>query len=327
MDRSYARELEVAVEVVRGAAALCAAVQRDLAGTVHEKDDRSPVTVADYGSQALICRALGEAFPDDPVIAEEDSAALREAANAGILEQVVARVAAAVGDANAETVCRWIDRGGTHDHRDRFWTLDPIDGTKGFLRGEQYAVALALVVDGEVTVAALACPNLPRVPGRGDTAGTVFSAAHGQGAWAWSANGTGERIRLRVSETDDPAAARLCESVESGHSSHGAAQRVAGNLGLTAPPVRLDSQAKYAVVARGEADIYLRLPTRADYREKIWDHAGGCLVVTEAGGAVTDVAGRPLDFSHGRRLETNRGVVASNGRLHERVLAALEAER
>ena len=60
-------------------------------------------------------------------------------------------------------------------------------------------------------------------------------------------------------------------------------------LGINAPPVRIDSQAKYALVARGEADIYLRLPTRADYREKIWDHAAGALIVAEAGGVVTDI--------------------------------------
>ena len=78
----------------------------------------------------------------------------------------------------------------------------------------------------------------------------------------------------------------------------------------------MDSQAKYAVVARGEADIYLRLPTRADYREKIWDHAAGALIVAEAGGVVTDITGRPLEFNHGRELAANRGVIVTNGRLH-----------
>ena len=77
----------------------------------------------------------------------------------------------------------------------------------------------------------------------------------------------------------------------------------------------MDSQAKYAVVARGEADIYLRLPTRADYREKIWDHAAGHLIVAEAGGVVTDIAGRPLEFHHGRELTANRGVIVTNGRI------------
>jgi 3'(2'), 5'-bisphosphate nucleotidase len=130
---------------------------------------------------------------------------------------------------------------------------------------------------------------------------------------------------IRVSTTEQPAAARFCESVESGHSSHGASEQIAQRLGITAAPIRLDSQAKYAVVARGEADIYLRLPTKADYFEQIWDHAGGVLVVQEAGGRVTDVAGKPLEFIHGRTLKNNRGVVVSNSRLHDAVLEAVAA--
>ena len=87
----------------------------------------------------------------------------------------------------------------------------------------------------------------------------------------------------------------------------------------------MDSQAKYAAVARGDASIYLRLPTRADYQEKIWDHAAGVLIVTEAGGTATDVSGKPLAFHHGRGLVENRGVVVTNGKLHDAVIEALQA--
>ncbi len=111
--------------------------------------------------------------------------------------------------------------------------------------------------------------------------------------------------------------------MESGHSAHGDAAAIAARLGMIAPPLRMDSQAKYAVVARGGAEIYLRLPTRADYREKIWDHAAGALIVAEAGGTVTDIHGKPLEFRHGRELVANRGVVVTNGRLHDRVLSVI----
>jgi 3'(2'), 5'-bisphosphate nucleotidase len=313
---TFEQEIRTAVAAVSEAAVLCRAVQADIGPDVLEKKDRSPVTVADYGSQALICRALHERYPDDPIIAEEDSAALREAGNGEILSRVVSRVGV-----DADTVCSWIDHGGAREYSDRFWTLDPIDGTKGFLRGEQYAVALALIVNGEVAVAAMACPNLPFAPGGERGEGTVFSAVRGQGAHALSPGA--DPAPIRVSDRDDPAVVRFCESVESGHSSHGDSARVAEMLGITAEPVRLDSQAKYAVVGRGEADIYMRLPTRPGYVEKIWDHAAGSMVIREAGGTVTDVHGNPLDFSRGSRLTENRGVLATNGRLHERVLAAL----
>jgi 3'(2'), 5'-bisphosphate nucleotidase len=87
--------------------------------------------------------------------------------------------------------------------------------------------------------------------------------------------------------------------------------------------VRLDSQVKYAAVAAGEAEIYLRPRSRPDYRENVWDHAAGVAVVEHAGGRVTDLDGRVLDFRHGRRLEENRGVLATNGAVHDLMLDVL----
>jgi HAL2 family 3'(2'),5'-bisphosphate nucleotidase len=342
MSRQYEREQAVAIQAVREAARLCRAVASQISPEVLAKKDKSPVTVADFGSQALICRTLAQTFPNDPVIAEEDAVELRGPENAAILAQVLQHVRAVrsdtAGSASAmideEQVCRWIDHGGGSRYSERFWTLDPIDGTKGFLRGEQYAIALALIVDGRIAVAALACPNLSAPPGTeqpdgGGSGGPIFHAVSGQGAFVVAGDGLGgvdsAPVRLSVSRRDHPADARFCESVESGHSAQGDAAAVAARLLITAPPLRMDSQAKYAVVARGEADIYLRLPTRADYREKIWDHAAGALIVAESGGAVTDVAGRPLEFNHGRELTANRGVVVTNGRLHAQVIEAIRA--
>jgi 3'(2'), 5'-bisphosphate nucleotidase len=331
MSGAYEREQTGAIRAVRAAARLCQAVRAGIAPEVLDKKDNSPVTVADFGSQAVICRTLQKAFPEDPIIAEEDSSELRLPENAAILGQVVEhvrRIESPDGSfPSAEDVCAWIDRGGTTEYRDRFWTVDPIDGTKGFLRNEQYAVALALIVEGRIVVAALACPNLVVRPGRpAPTQGVGFTAVRGQGAFAGAMDGdiycAGSKA-IRVSDKDDPALVRFCESVESGHSAHGDAAAIAARLGITAPPLRMDSQAKYGVVARGEAEIYLRMPTRADYIEKIWDHAAGVLIVEEAGGTATDIAGRALEFHHGRELNANRGVIVTNGHLHERVLQAL----
>jgi 3'(2'), 5'-bisphosphate nucleotidase len=85
----------------------------------------------------------------------------------------------------------------------------------------------------------------------------------------------------------------------------------------------MDSQAKYTAIARGDASIYLRLPREKAYREKIWDHAAGFIIVEEAGGSVTDFQGKPLDFLAGRTLKNNKGIVATNGHLHRQVLDAI----
>jgi 3'(2'), 5'-bisphosphate nucleotidase len=289
------------------------------------KQDKSPVTIADFASQAVICQALGEAFPNDPVIGEEDSAELRLPENQGFLDRVQTELSRVSLNASPDEICRWIDRGGANSFGPRFWTLDPIDGTKGFLRGEQYAISLALIIDGQITVAILGCPNLPLIVGDTADGGSIFTAVRGQGAFVQTCAGdvATSSSSVRVTSTSNWPDVRLCESVESGHSAHDRSAMISAALGIKQEPVRLDSQAKYAVVARGEGDLYLRLPTRADYREKIWDHAGGVLVVEEAGGRVTDIDGKPLEFTHGRELSANRGVVVTNGKLHDDVLKAI----
>lgn len=318
---SYDRELEVALAAVREASKVCRSVQATIAPDALEKKDKSPVTVADFASQALVCRALQNAFADDPVIGEEDAAALRGDEGAAFRGRVFAELQP-FGVASEDEALGFIDRGGAQAYSERFWTLDPIDGTKGFLRGDQYAVALALVVGGELTVAALACPNLPSPDLGGGDKGTVLWAVRGEGAFHAPLDGTGANA-ARVSTESAVANTRLCESVESGHSSHSHSAQLMEKLGISADPVRLDSQTKYGVVARGDAEAYLRLPTRPGYREKIWDHGAGALIVQEAGGTVTDVTGKPLDFTKGRELTENRGVIVTHGPFHDQILKTL----
>ncbi len=315
-------ELKTALEAVRQACRVCRNAQSRITAESLEKKDKSPVTVADFASQAVICRALAAAFPDDLIIAEEDSAELRSESGAPFLQRVVGELAAIGVNGSPTDVCGWIDRGRTDSFHERFWTLDPIDGTKGFLRKEQYAVSLALIVGGRIEVGVLGCPNLPREPASDDR-GVVFYAVRGEGTSSVPLDGDAPPTPIRVRSTADPADAVVCESVESGHSDHRHSARIAALLGVTKPPLRMDSQAKYATVARGGADVYLRLPTRADYREKIWDHAGGVLVVEEAGGRVTDVDGKPLEWTHGRELAANRGVIVTHPALHPDVLRAV----
>lgn len=83
---------------------------------------------------------------------------------------------------------------------------------------------------------------------------------------------------------------------------------------------------KYAAIARGDAEIFMKF-ARAGYKEKIWDHAAGVVIIQEAGGVVSDAGGRPLDFSKGIYLEgLDRGVIASAGAtLHDKIIRAVDA--
>jgi HAL2 family 3'(2'),5'-bisphosphate nucleotidase len=330
-------EAQFAVVAVREAALLARRIQREMVSGSLTKDDRSPVTVADFAVQALIARRLAENFPTAALVGEEQADALRLEEGIAILDQITTFVRTVIPGATPEEVCGLIDR-GSGDPRKTFWTLDPIDGTKGFLRREQYAVALALVEDGSVKIGALGCPELadghmwegakPQPGGCGslviavagkDTAAQPLDIGDEKWNPSWNC--------LRVSARDKPAAAHMLRSVEKSHTNVDEISQLAANLGVTAPPVGMDSQAKYAVLAAGEGDVLLRLisKSRPDYRERIWDQAAGSIVIEEAGGRITDLDGKRLDFSHGRKLEKNRGILATNGHLHDAVLDGLRA--
>jgi len=157
--------------------------------------------------------------------------------------------------------------------RTGFWTLDPIDGTLGFLRGGQYAVCLALIIDGKVKVGVLGCPNLSTTFNDPESArGVLIYGVSGDKAYQTTLDGysTQNAKVCQTQKVDDLAKAKFCESVESGHSSHEDQAQIAKLLGIQTTSLRMDSQAKYGTLTRGDAEIYLRLPFNMKYEEKIW---------------------------------------------------------
>lgn len=329
----YAKMLEAARDAVMLASGVCREVQEAL-DTLREitKDDKSPVTVADFASQAVVASVLTEQLGEVILVGEEDSKFLREEEHAPHLDAVVAAVNEVRPGLSADEVLRLIDVGnGDTDHAG-FWTLDPIDGTKGFLRGQQYAIALAYIDHGEPVVGAMGCPNLPADFGKPldvpDPVGCVYEAIKGDGAY--EIVGDTSATRVRRNDIDEGSPIAVCASVEKAHSNVSDTDRILEHIRehtghASAEPVRIDSQCKYAVTARGQADAYLRMPTRPGYVERIWDHAAGALVATESGCFVTDIFGRALDFSQGRGLEKNRGIVCAPPRVHGHVIGAIEA--
>ena len=325
----HQRERDVAIQAVQVACRLCELAREPLtAGDTLTKLDYSPVTIADYGVQASVSSDFQAAFSDTPLAAEEDTRHLRDDASGSMHDRLLILLRRVGRDMRREALLAAIER-GSHPGgaQGRFWTLDPIDGTKGFLRGGQYAIALALIEDGNVVLGVLGCPRLPIDATRPDQGtGCVFVAVRGQGVIQMTLDGASEQP-VRVSATRDPSRASICESADAEYSDQAVSRRVADLLRVTAPPLRMDSQCKYAAIARGDAAIYLRLPTPASlasgYEEKIWDHAAGSLVAEMAGGVVSDMNGRPLDFSQGRALKANHGVITTNGHVHAAVLDAV----
>ncbi|KAI5587691.1 hypothetical protein BDE02_05G051200 [Populus trichocarpa] len=338
---SYDKELAAAKKAASLAARLCQKVQKAiLQSDVQSKSDKSPVTVADYGSQALVSYVLQRELPSElfSLVAEEDSEDLRKDGAQETQERItklVNDILASDGSysdsiLSTDDVVKAIDCGKSEGgSRGRHWVLDPIDGTKGFLRGDQYAIALALLDEGTVVLGVLACPNLPltSIAGGGShhslpgEVGCLFFSVAGGGTYMHSLDSS-SAVKVQVSSIDNPEEASFFESYEAAHSMHDLSSSIAKKLGVKAPPVRIDSQAKYGALSRGDGVIYLRFPHKG-YREKIWDHAAGYIVVAEAGGVVTDAAGNPLDFSKGRYLDLDTGIIVTNQKLMPSLLKAV----
>ncbi|XP_075502979.1 3',5'-bisphosphate nucleotidase AHL-like [Primulina tabacum] len=369
----YADELEVAVKAVHMACLLCQKVQESLlsksSDIVQSKDDDSPVTVADWSVQATVSWVLSKAFGRENVsiVAEEDIQALSKASATGLLEAVVRTVNTCLAEAprfglsapalalNSSEVLEAISRcNSTGGPSRRFWVLDPVDGTLGFVRGDQYAVALALIEDGEPVLGVLGCPNYPMKKewlnyhnGNLSTLSSMTSKTSGswnRGCVIYAKKDSGRTWmqpllheektliwpnsarQIRVSTIDDPSLATFCEPVEKSNSSHSFTAGLAHSVGLRNQPLRLYSMVKYAAIARGDAEIFMKF-ARSGYKEKIWDHAAGVVIIQEAGGVVTDAGGHPLCFSRGVYLEgLDRGIVACSGaRLHDKIIGSVDA--
>jgi 3'(2'), 5'-bisphosphate nucleotidase len=325
----YSRFLDAALRAVADACTVCRRVQSNM-GAVRAitKEDKSPVTVADLASQAVVAHRLSGALGRIDLVGEETSAYLRDPQNRAQLEATLEAARAAWPEATEAALLSAIDQGAADASQSSFWTLDPIDGTKGFLRGNQYAVSLGYIERGQVMLGLLGSPNLSasfeRPFEEPDPHGCIHFAMRGQGAYELAADTPGAKpTRILRTRRSPGEGVRFALSMEESHTDMSVAARLMARFSQGVEPARLDSQAKYAVLARGQADVYFRIPAKKGYVEWIWDHAAGAIIAAEAGCAVTDVDGRELDFSRGRKLAANRGILAAPAEIHGEVLGAL----
>ena len=249
----YGRLLDDIAETAREAGeAILEIVRRGF--DVERKQDSSPVTEADRAAELIILAALARLAPDVPVIAEEEVAA-----------------------------------GRIPSHGNTYFLVDPLDGTKEFVRGgDDYTVNIGLIVGGNPHLGVVYAPATERLHG-----GIV-----GGGAWLEDLSGRipihtrtpGEDLVAVASKShfNQPTADYLCEAAK--------------DCGYVA----IGSSLKFCIVAEGRADIYPRLSPTSE-----WDTAAGHAVLLAAGGCVDGPDGNPL--AYGKRAFLNRGFVATGG--------------
>ena len=249
----YQRLLEdIAVAAREAGEAILEIVRRGF--EAEYKQDSSPVTEADRAAELIILAALAKAAPGVPVIAEEEVAAGRIPA-----------------------------------HGDTYFLVDPLDGTKEFIRGgDDYTVNIGLIVNGTPHVGAVYAPATARLH-----AGVV-----GEGAWL-------EDIGNRIPITTREPGGELVAVASKSHFNQPTADYLA-EAAKGCGYVGIGSSLKFCIVAEGRADIYPRLAPTSE-----WDTAAGHAVLLAAGGRVDGPDGEPLRY--GKRAFLNRGFVATGG--------------
>uniref|UniRef100_A0A0C9S844 TSA: Wollemia nobilis Ref_Wollemi_Transcript_5913_1554 transcribed RNA sequence n=1 Tax=Wollemia nobilis TaxID=56998 RepID=A0A0C9S844_9CONI len=374
----YSRELEAAIDVVQRACRLCVEVQRQIFSKdrgILEKGDRTPVTVADFGVQALISLELSRLFPYIPLVAEEDSSQLlldlENSDQNGVSSSLVEAVMNAVSNSsslqaeslNHDKILKAIDRGGQEmtfkAKPATYWVLDPIDGTRGFVRGGKalYVVGLALVVEGRPILGVMGCPNwdaetvcIEKNLAQENTnkygiddliiPGIIMAACHGCGTWIRTISNDTRNValdgspnvwvRCSVDKCNLLQEARFCIADRATwellplSKTLEAASISKGRGKPTIVPTCCGSLCKYLMVATGRASIFL-LQVPEESSVKLWDHAVGMICVFEAGGEVTDWDGSKLALAIDgveRRSIVPRGggILVTNGTLHNELL-------
>lgn len=300
-------ELQPIIEAVQLAGQLCQRVQRDFLSENIKGGE--PVTIADYGAQALIGRALQQAFPDDAVIAEEHAEQFVSIVPADQRRQICDLLQDTLQTRLQEDdLLNWLDQGQGRTAQ-RTWVIDPVDGTESFLDGTSYSICVGVLEDWQPRGAVLGCPH----------EGAVYHCWQGQAP---------QQIRLdsglvqAMAVSSRTADIRIIESPSSHHVDHHLQLQIYQALGRHQLS-QVHAQVKYALIADGSADVYVRIAKNRQYRAKIWDHAAGVALVLAAGGQVTDEHGTPLDFSQGPEFPPTFAIVVSNGAVHAQVLNAL----
>jgi 3'(2'), 5'-bisphosphate nucleotidase len=260
----FEEELARAVELARLAGTEVLRMQRgELA--VEMKPGDEPVTAADRRASELIVAGLAASFPHDPIISEE-----------------LAPAPGALGSP-------------------RFWLVDPIDGTKDFIRGEAgYSVMIGLVCDGRPAMGVVYQPVIDRLfTGTPDGAHMVHEGA---------------TTRLAVSSVARAADARLVAS-----KSHRSSEidQVKQALGISGEQNLGSVGVKLCVIAAGGSDLYVNPAART----KAWDTCAPEAILVPAGGRLSDLFGNPIDYTV--ELAHRRGLVASNGAVHDEVTRKL----
>lgn len=344
MDSPLKHELQVALKALQASAALCQRIVASWDSLTAQKDDLTLVTVGDLALQALLAIILKEEFPDDAIVGEEDGSLLRKDAQLGEKVQLFVNEALRKEKHNDgryqwqsfEQIYDLLDKTGKHELKangvGKVWVIDPIDGTRNFVRGHMFAINIALLVDGKQVLSALGCPRTsidataPLHNQDVDPAGIgcMIFAVKDHGAFAAPLDSDILELQPRKLQNCSSTKDDIRFVTKAGLVKHGDVrvhELIAGRLNAVYPGCDLlPWTLRWAMLAMGLGNATVWVYKSKDYCPKLWDHAGAMLLFEETGGLITDVLGKPIDLTTGAELSANVGFVAGTVASHELIL-------
>jgi 3'(2'), 5'-bisphosphate nucleotidase len=320
----YRAALELVADATLWSMRFCDLLTGTQEGT-SAKADATPVTAADMALQAVLADGLQAAYGAIPVVGEESTAVFapseseRGGGSGGVaLRTRVEDLARLARPAlSGRLLDEAIDRGCGDGMSREQWIIDPIDGTRGYLRGQQYCVCLALVRDGVPVFGVAGCPRLGE-------RGWMIAAVRGGGAALWRLDDLGGTPRTPRAGEPDRGTLVACESPGATDRARARLRRMGELVGGPMIVRPMESQCKFVLVATGEADLAIRLASYdpARNRDMVWDYAGAVVFAEESGARMTDCDGNPLRFGAGRLIDRNRGILCAPNWLHDRAVDA-----
>ena len=299
----YHNELKLAIEIVNIASKITEWF-RQVGFQSFQKEDDSPVTIADYATQIYIINKILEQFPEDQIIAEEDDNSFID--NKAKRSINSCYKALNIGEnINIEKTLMIKDKKKTS----RQWTVDPIDGTKGFQKGLSYAIGVGFMKKSDPKICAIAVPNYKKF------GNTSFFAEKDKGSKF--ATNISEFKPIKVSHQSQLKQAKLCHSL---HYDEPWVMDFAKRAEIT-NFIQIDSMTKFCMIADGTADLYVKPMNKS--RSFAWDFLPGILLVQEAGGTVSDLRGNKIEFNNDKCIVSTPGLIASNSIIHNDIIAKL----
>lgn len=271
-DDTHEGLLQLAKDAAREAGEAVLAIYDKGSYDEYQKSDDSPVTSADYLANDIINKRLQEATPDIPILSEENK-------HAGLHER---------------------------KHWDRYWLIDPIDGTQEFIaRSGDFAINIALIENNAPTIGVIFWP-----PGQ-----TLYYAVKGQGAYKQSPD---EEKRIHVRQLDDPHESVVMIAISRRQSRHKVISKLSARRVYQTLPLGSCSL-KSCFIAEGKADVFMRLGVTGE-----WDTGASQCIVEEAGGSILAATFEPLTYNQRHSLENPDFIVLGDPKVPWRDIVQYE---